>query len=238
MSKPAQPDEIDELVSSVRDFVSHKEPQRSRESKAADRLVLTAEQLVVDEVVVEEPIFIEESDEIEPSNVLVLDTKKKSETVNLEATIAELEAAVTAQSDDWEPDEGESFEQSAWAESAFPSAENDSPIEDENAESAGPELVEVPTESDLEAEELFADPVPELEAEPAPEPELEQKAETLVATEVQENGLDEEAIRALVLDIVHEELSGELGERITRNVRKLVRREINRVLASRDMGQN
>jgi len=29
-----------------------------------------------------------------------------------------------------------------------------------------------------------------------------------------------------------------MGERITRNVRKLVRREINRVLASRELGQD
>lgn len=233
MSKPAQPDEIDELVSSVRNFVSHKEPQRSRPSKAADRLVLTAEQLVIDEVVIEEPVFIEENDEVEPSNVLVLDTKKKSEAVNLEATIAELEAAVTAQSDDWEPDEGESFEQSAWAESAFPSTEIDSPDEAESAESAQQALTEVPTEVELEADELHeVEPEPELETEP------EHKAETEVAADVESNSLDEVAIRALVLEIVHDELGGELGERITRNVRKLVRREINRVLASRDMGQN
>lgn len=46
--------------------------------------------------------------------------------------------------------------------------------------------------------------------------------------------LDEEALRALVSDVVREELTGPLGERITRNVRKLVRREIYRVLSSQD----
>ncbi|MBU2992653.1 hypothetical protein Q4555_04410 [Octadecabacter sp. 1_MG-2023] len=46
--------------------------------------------------------------------------------------------------------------------------------------------------------------------------------------------LDEEALRALVSDVVREELSGPLGERITRNVRKLVRREIYRVLSSQE----
>ena len=50
--------------------------------------------------------------------------------------------------------------------------------------------------------------------------------------------IDQDALRALVVDIVHDELSGALGERITRNVRKLVRREINRVLTSREMGQD
>ena len=44
--------------------------------------------------------------------------------------------------------------------------------------------------------------------------------------------LDEEMLRQLVADIVREELQGALGERITRNVRKLVRREIQRALTS------
>jgi hypothetical protein len=39
---------------------------------------------------------------------------------------------------------------------------------------------------------------------------------------------DEAVLRDLVRDLIHQELSGPLGERITRNVRKLVRTEINR----------
>ncbi len=42
--------------------------------------------------------------------------------------------------------------------------------------------------------------------------------------------IDEEMLRDLVADIVRQELQGVLGERITRNVRKLVRREIQRAL--------
>lgn len=38
--------------------------------------------------------------------------------------------------------------------------------------------------------------------------------------------LDEEALRAVINTIVREELQGELGDRISRNLRKLVRREI------------
>jgi len=38
--------------------------------------------------------------------------------------------------------------------------------------------------------------------------------------------LDEEALRDLVNDIVREELQGELGERISRNLRRLIRREL------------
>ena len=47
--------------------------------------------------------------------------------------------------------------------------------------------------------------------------------------------LDEATLRELVTDIVREELQGALGERITRNVRKLVRREINRALSVQDL---
>ncbi len=46
--------------------------------------------------------------------------------------------------------------------------------------------------------------------------------------------IDEETLRGLVSEIVRQELQGALGERITRNVRKLVRREIHRVLMSQD----
>ncbi|WP_155947169.1 hypothetical protein [Pseudorhodobacter ferrugineus] len=49
-----------------------------------------------------------------------------------------------------------------------------------------------------------------------------------------EGYFDETVLRDLVRDLIREELSGTLGERITRNVRKLVRAEINRALTARD----
>ena len=49
-----------------------------------------------------------------------------------------------------------------------------------------------------------------------------------------ESGIDEEMLREIVRDIIREELAGTLGERITRNVRKLVRVEINRALTARE----
>jgi len=47
--------------------------------------------------------------------------------------------------------------------------------------------------------------------------------------------LDEEALRDIVSEIVRAELQGALGERITRNVRKLVRREIHRALTAQEL---
>jgi len=46
---------------------------------------------------------------------------------------------------------------------------------------------------------------------------------------------DEEILRDLVRDLIREELQGTLGERITRNIRKLVRAEIARTLAAQEI---
>ncbi|MCB1334228.1 MAG: hypothetical protein KDK26_11385 [Roseivivax sp.] len=47
--------------------------------------------------------------------------------------------------------------------------------------------------------------------------------------------LDEDELHELVARVIRKELQGVLGERITRNVRKLVRREIQRALMHRDL---
>jgi len=64
------------------------------------------------------------------------------------------------------------------------------------------------------------------------DPGADHDRESLFREDIQE--LDEDALRDMVRDILRQELQGDLGERITRNVRKLVRAEINRVLTSRD----
>ena len=84
--------------------------------------------------------------------------------------------------------------------------------------------------------------IPWQDHQPAPTAEV---ADAEVAEETQpentgvlaadESVIDEEALRELVADIVRQELQGALGERITRNVRKLVRREIHRALAAQTM---
>lgn len=52
--------------------------------------------------------------------------------------------------------------------------------------------------------------------------------------DLDDRAFDEDMLRDLVRDSIREELQGALGERITRNVRKLVRAEIARALAVRD----
>jgi hypothetical protein len=47
---------------------------------------------------------------------------------------------------------------------------------------------------------------------------------------------DEDILRELVRDILREELAGKMGERITRNIRKLVRAEIATIMATQSLG--
>jgi hypothetical protein len=63
-------------------------------------------------------------------------------------------------------------------------------------------------------------------------PSTDIDADAFALREVAE--INEEVLETLVADIIRKELQGPLGERITRSVRKLVRREINRALTSQD----
>ena len=208
MSDRARTDEIDDVLSSVRKLVSHGEkhaPQpRPRPDAPAtlDRFLLTPALRVAEQDVEEDPLETAQVD-----NVLLLDAVKRAERAGLEATIAELEAAVTAQPDDWEPDEGEPFDEAAWAVSAF-------------------QLHEVAAAAKQATEATNEDITSEAEAEQVAPPEI--PADALAQ-------IDPAVLRQMVVEILREELAGDMGERITRNVRKLVRREINRVLVSRDL---
>ncbi|GHF67643.1 hypothetical protein [Seohaeicola zhoushanensis] len=77
------------------------------------------------------------------------------------------------------------------------------------------------------------EPVTKVEEPVAEEPEVPASGKTSEAVAGGEDSfLDEDSLRELVAEIVREELQGALGERITRNVRKLVRLEIQRALAA------
>jgi hypothetical protein len=67
------------------------------------------------------------------------------------------------------------------------------------------------------------------------------EAEVIAALEAEETPpppaslpTDEAALRDLIREVLREELQGRMGERITTNVRKLVRAEINRLIALHD----
>lgn len=211
MTNSARPGDIDAVVSSVRDLVAHKEPVgRRRRRTRSELLILTQACRVDDEDAVAEYVPIEQDDQSTKvvSNILRLNTAKHPERVSLETKIAELEAAVTAQPEDWEPDEGEAFAPDAWAASAFQKPRPDDSAQDDQSRA------EMVAQLAREVEEAIG--IGQAKPKPAPE-------------------MDMDMLRGMVVQIIREELAGEMGEKITRNVRKLVRREINRVLASRSL---
>jgi len=158
--------------------------------------------------------------------------------VSFAEKIAALEAVIGQADGEWEPD-GESGEDNSGT-----------VVETLAWEDIEEETIQAP---DVDAADDVVDVSPHAASEPEIDPsEFEQPdgdaldasrvAEQAVADEVlggltaDETIMDEESLRELVADIVREELQGALGERITRNVRKLVRREIHRALAVQDLG--
>ncbi|WP_372840004.1 hypothetical protein [Phaeovulum sp.] len=228
----------------------------------------------------------------------------------LESTIAELEAAVAASDERFEPEHGDDFSYAAPRDALtaafvqpFPDEiADDTPEEPALAEAAEPEEPPRATEAEAaprepefaphsnafepedrlfdavewvdpldpaEAELTAADWAEEdLEEEPAAksapprrlhladaqpathsakpplssydqmrldaESELSEAEEASLFAATADMMIDEAALRAMVSEIIRQELQGTLGERITRSVRKLVRREIGRAIASRD----
>jgi hypothetical protein len=206
MSNMARSDEIDELVSSVRNLVSYKDGDVARKMPPPGRLILTP----AFRIDVPQDNTADAAAPTTSADLLVLYNAVTPETSRLGDTVAELEVAVTARAEDWEPDGGEPFDQAAWAASAFDLPQDD-PVP------AAPEAAIAETLSQIAQSGLDARIAADIAAQNPALP------------------MDEDALRAAVVRILREELAGELGEKITRNVRKLVWREINRVLVVCDL---
>lgn len=153
----------------------------------------------------------------------------KSARSRLESTIAELEAAIVDDHGEWEPDGSEATPVVDWTRATangaiFGSRASVTRMRDivEDAEICPPEIDEA-DDGGL-AEDLDRSGAGDFAAANDDSPGSQDDTHVL----------DEDALRDLVVEIVRQELQGTLGERITRNVRKLVRREIHRVIASED----
>jgi hypothetical protein len=212
MSNTPNSNEIDEVMSSVRKLVSRGE--RSEDLTADDQATsapeAASEKLLLTPALRVDDAETEDLQLRDQGNVLVLDPKKTSGFAVQDSTIAQLEAAVTQPAEDWQPEEVEAFDEADWAISAMAASEE-------------PEFV-------MPKEETAADSNQPDETENALAPDHE-----LAAFLPKEPAIDQEALREIIGQIVREELAGETGERITRNVRKLVRCEINLMLAARDL---
>lgn len=169
----------------------------------------------------------------------------------LEATIAELEAAVSATGQGWEPEAGpadapqSSNVTDLYGRLSFVHRSNEP---DPAASSTGLEASAKTGVSETEVAAAAVEGSPDLadrviaSLEPADVvPEVDDAAyadgfddEPIDADLIEdESVMDEDMLRALVAQIVREELHGQLGERVTQQVRKLVRTEIAKALDDR-----
>lgn len=189
---------------------------------AADR---APEEAGLDEGIVE--------DEAEPEETLTFHSARAE---SLSAKIEELEAVIGRTRDQWEPDgtsadsySGTPVHPIGWREAEAEASPT--------PEIAADGLRDVPdAAAGLAADDFPDDMAPaafDFEGEPIAEPVSGVAADEVPAAD--EAVLDEDSLRELVAEIVRQELQGALGERITRNVRKLVRREIHRALAAQDL---
>lgn len=176
--------------------------------ESAAKLILTADFRVSEPSVEQPDVDIVETVTDNVRQLLTgREQKAESKGANassLESTIAELEAAIDQQNGEWEPD-GSGFEEAASTRAATPE-----PVQ-EWVDSASKEAVAKEASNAMDNKDTDADRLTD-----------------------EESVIDEETLRGIVADIVRQELQGVLGERITRNVRKLVRREINLVLSTQD----
>lgn len=181
--------------------------------------------------------------------------EKPDDTRSLELRIAELEAAVDNTAGDWEPDGSEAEdrpERVVFHHHAAPDAGASGAQAGADGRRADPEETPDPapfgadaeTPQDHDAlsgdtpgdEDFGGDPWEDVvvarpdDAHAFGDDDIDD-AEVLE----EESVIDEAILRDYVAQMVREELQGPIGERITHNVRRMVRREIARALALRDM---
>jgi hypothetical protein len=142
-----------------------------------------------------------------------------------------LEAAMMAPPGEWEPDGSEDEPVMDWSRTTPEDApvfrsRHGMPLRLDRRVDVAEEPVEEPAFRHKPA-------VPEAVSPPRA-PEAEQVVPVSVSEGLAAGAapvvVDEELLRRVVTQVLQQELQGALGERITRNVRKLVRREINRAL--------
>ena len=169
--------------------------------------------------------------------------------VSLEERIAELEAAVGQAEDEWEPDGSEPDAQRPVRHRLFEVIENPQPPQPEKQEA--PETPAVPPTS---VPEPAATPEPVFSHSDAPfilskslqtspekkapeeknQAQLTNKSTKAELVDDDDVYLDLDALRDMITEVVREELRGRLGETITRNVRRMVRSEIDRAISKYD----
>lgn len=218
MSNPEINNEMEDVLSSIRRLVSSGERVDELEKKSQDQK--SPGQAKPDTLMLTPALRIDKPTDPKTTNARgqtridhetpEAKTSARLRSDELKARVAELEEVVARQSDQWEPDGSGSDANSGSSMSSVPWQEN------------APSSIDAPNiESALTIQDQAA--------------AREHGSEEVDFLAHNEGSLDSEAMRDLIEDIVRQELQGALGDRITRNVRKLVRREINRALTSHEL---
>lgn len=161
------------------------------------------------------------------------------------AALSTIGSAVDQNRDDWESETGDggfaslAWKAPQWVEEAEVVTPATAPVSDyEPLSPEAAEAAEAAARAEIEAAEQAAAADG---SEGADEPQFRHRGRAPQQDEDEtdlfaedEPLYDEALLRDLVRDIIREELSGTLGERITRNVRKLVRAEIARAMTARE----
>lgn len=207
MSDPVTNMEIEDVLSSIRRLIAdgdRPEPAPKPDSSGPDSsdgpLVLTPSLRVA-----------EEAGEQEASAA--------NDPLATARMVARLEAAITAEDDDFEPDGSEV--------TAGVAEEDALPVFRSHDRSR---LSTDPMATDHMAGALARKQLSEDEGDHAVDGEMDGD----IFRDLDQLP-DEQILRDLIAEVLRDELAGGLGERITRNVRKLVRREIYRILESRGL---
>ncbi|WP_374427136.1 hypothetical protein [Tabrizicola sp.] len=258
MAGPLSSEEIEDVVSSVRRLVSNElSPRRVSRDLGSDRLLLTPSLRVVSELSPLAPLVLADT----VAEALPADPEPAvSETVEAEADDAVELIEAEWEDEIWvEPDVAALGEVALAAEEAevlaisedadpvltAPSDDLDAPWGEDTA-TPGEAILDDGRPDERQADEAevaqVAAPaaVAEDHAHSAALPPHDRAESRLPAEMIDADGtplavLDEAALQEIVRQMIREELQGDLGERITRNVRKLVRAEINRALIARDL---
>jgi len=260
MAKPVGTKDIEDVVSSVRRLVAPEaSPRPMSRDLGAERLLLTpALQVVTDhEAVNAQPVIPVQTD-VSFDPVPLAETTGALPLGPFANVVSEVQPSSDAH---LQVVDGE-WDDVFWSEAGEPSRElvtavDGDPVEElpEDAGHDEPGLAHVAEVSDPALGEIFSDQTP---TDPVPDSVVQfpQFAEARASLMARADGLsegleplsgltdadgnpvtviDEAALHEIVRSLIREELQGILGEKITQNVRKLVRAEINRALTARSL---
>jgi len=265
--------EIEDVLTSIRRLVAQEGGRGPETGRETGRLILTEAQRIIadpDPAVEGAPIVTDApaAETAEKPAVPVTRDAPGSDLDlpapdfgQLEATIAELEAAVSACGGSWEPEssaeeaprasnvtelygrlsfqhrrrEAQADEEPAAVDAGDIAGEAEDELQGGVSEALDEAVIEgmdpgealVPAEGVRDADAPAMD-APEMDAPDRDAVDMDGVDEAEI-----DGVIDEDMLRALVAQIVREELHGQLGERITQQVRKLVRAEIAKVLDER-----